>query len=174
MEAIQALEILQGLESDKFELYFAGGVPAYDAGDYGIHLQEYVASAKLEKQVHFLGNVKNITELRRKMDLELVCSWCETFGRVTVEAMCAKLPVIGSNTGGTSEIIVEGQTGLLYELHNVKQLAQLISWCAEHPIEASQMAEKGYQRVKEHFAIETVVQKIYSVILEVTEENNEV
>lgn len=43
----------------------------------------------------------------------LMCSECEAFGRVTVEAMRAGLPVCGTDSGGTPEIIEPGVTGLL-------------------------------------------------------------
>lgn len=173
LEAIQALEILNKRKPDSFELYLAGSIPQYDAGNYGLQLQNYIATANLEKYVHFLGDVQDISGLRREMDIELVCSWCETFGRVTVEAMFAKIPVIGSNAGGTPEIIVDKQTGLLYTPHNAKHLAEMILWCTEHPTEVSEMADKGYQRAKDHFTIEAAVQKIFSVISEVLEEERE-
>lgn len=172
LEAIQALQILQKTHPDMFELYFAGSIPQYDAGNYGKQLQRYISEAGLENNVHFLGDVQNISELRRGMDLELVCSWCETFGRVTVEAMFARLPVVGSNAGGTPEIIIDGDTGLLYTPHNAKQLAEQILWCAEHPNQMSRMAEKGYQRAKEQFTIEVAVRNIYTVISEVMKEES--
>ena len=173
LEAIQALEILHRHKPDGFELYFAGSIPEYDAGNYELQLKNYIAAAGLEKHVHFLGDVQNISELRQEIDIELVCSWCETFGRVTVEAMFAKIPVIGSNAGGTPEIIVDKQTGLLYSPHDAEQLAELILWCTDHPAEVAEMVEKGYQRAKDHFAIEAAVRKIYSVISEVIEEERE-
>lgn len=43
----------------------------------------------------------------------LMCSHCEGFGRVTVEAMRAGLPVCGTNAGATPEIIDPGVNGLL-------------------------------------------------------------
>lgn len=173
LEAIQALEILHRSNPGRFELYLAGSIPQYDAGNYGVQLQNYIATAGIENQVHFLGDVQNISELRRGIDIELVCSWCETFGRVTVEAMFAKIPVIGSNAGGTPEIIVDKQTGLLYSPHDAEHLAELILWCTEHPIEVSKMVEKGYQRAKDNFTIEATVRKIFSVISEVIEEERE-
>lgn len=38
----------------------------------------------------------------------------ENFGRVTTEAMAFRLPVLGTNLGGTPEIVVDGVTGLLH------------------------------------------------------------
>ena len=44
-----------------------------------------------------------------------MCSKFEAMGRVTVESMCCKTPVIGRNSGGTSELIIHNKTGLLYD-----------------------------------------------------------
>jgi glycosyltransferase involved in cell wall biosynthesis len=52
-----------------------------------------------------------------------MCSQCEAFGRVTVEAMRAGLPVCGTKTGGTPEIIDSGVNGLLSPAGDAKALA---------------------------------------------------
>jgi glycosyltransferase involved in cell wall biosynthesis len=52
-----------------------------------------------------------------------MCSQCEAFGRVTVEAMRAGLPVCGTNSGGTPEIIEPGVAGLLSPAGDAKALA---------------------------------------------------
>jgi glycosyltransferase involved in cell wall biosynthesis len=53
----------------------------------------------------------------------LMCSQSEAFGRVTVEAMRAGLPVCGTNSGGTPEIIEPGVAGLLSPAKDAKALA---------------------------------------------------
>jgi glycosyltransferase involved in cell wall biosynthesis len=52
-----------------------------------------------------------------------MCSECEAFGRVTVEAMRAGLPVCGTNAGGTPEIIDPGVNGLLSPAGDANALA---------------------------------------------------
>jgi glycosyltransferase involved in cell wall biosynthesis len=54
----------------------------------------------------------------------LMCSKCEAFGRVTVEAMNAGLPVCGTNAGGTPEIISPGVNGLLSPAGDASALAE--------------------------------------------------
>ena len=53
----------------------------------------------------------------------LMCSQSEAFGRVTVEAMRAGLPVCGTNSGGTPEIITPGVNGLLSPTGDASALA---------------------------------------------------
>jgi glycosyltransferase involved in cell wall biosynthesis len=65
-------------------------------------------------------------------DVALMCSGCEAFGRVTVEAMKFGKPVIGSRAGGTRELIRDGWNGLLYEPGNPEDLAAKISRLSDH------------------------------------------
>ena len=53
----------------------------------------------------------------------LMCSQREAFGRVTVEAMRAGLPVCGTDSGGTQEIIEQGVTGFLSPAGDARALA---------------------------------------------------
>ena len=53
----------------------------------------------LNNNINMLGQVRNLPEIRKNNDIELVCSKSEAFGRVTIEAMMSMMPVIGANTG---------------------------------------------------------------------------
>lgn len=165
-DAIRALEILhkQGL---KMSLYFAGDVPSYEGNAYYNELCEQIETAGLKQYVHFLGEVEDMIKLRSTMDLELVCAWCEAFGRVTVEAMRAGLPVVGTNAGGTPEIILEGQTGLLYTPCDAEELATRIREIYENPQEARMFGEKGRKRALDQFSMERCAENVYRVITEV-------
>lgn len=58
------------------------------------------------------------------MDTVVVPSRFEGFGLTAVEAMASSLPVIASRTGGLGEIVCHGESGLLFENGNVKELEQ--------------------------------------------------
>lgn len=117
----------------------------------------------IEKNIHFLGRVENMANLRRKMDVELVCSRAEAFGRVTVEAMMSELPVIGSKSGGTSELIVDGETGFLFENGNVLQLAKKITYLYENRVLARDMGRRAYSHAVNNYAIDKCVKEIEKV-----------
>jgi glycosyltransferase involved in cell wall biosynthesis len=77
----------------------------------------------------------------------------ECFGRVTIEAMTFKLPVLGTNGGGTPEIVEEGVTGLLHPLgiDGQQQLAKNILSLIDDRARAKAMGEAGSIRVQEQF-----------------------
>lgn len=76
-------------------------------------------------------------------DVALMCSGCEAFGRVTVEAMKFGKPVIGSNAGGTRELIRDGWNGLLYEPGNSEDLAAKISMLSDDRELLAQMGDNA-------------------------------
>ena len=77
----------------------------------------------------------------------------ENFGRVTIEAMTFRLPVLGTNGGGTPEIIEDGATGLLHPLGVDGQycLGENILTLMKNRERAKAMGEAGYIRVLEKF-----------------------
>ena len=89
-------------------------------------LKEALKNVSNKKCIKVLGQVSNLYELRKKIDIELVCSKSEAFGRVTLEAMLHQIPVIGARAGGTAELLCDNETGLLYELYNYKELSDKI------------------------------------------------
>ncbi|KAK4754005.1 hypothetical protein SAY87_002109 [Trapa incisa] len=77
----------------------------------------------------------------------------ETFGRVTIEAMAFGLPVLGTDAGGTKEIVGHNETGLLHPPGHpgVKQLAQNIQYFLRNPSERERMGMKGRKKVEEMY-----------------------
>lgn len=89
-------------------------------------------------------------------------TWKEQFGRVLIEAMACKVPVIGSSSGAIPEVI--GDAGLIFEEKNADALASKIESLRSNEDLRQELAEKGYQRVLKNFAFERIVEetdKIY-------------
>src|SRR5690606_6596919 len=57
------------------------------------------------------------------MDVGIICSRFEAFGRVTVEYMYNRLVVVGSSSGATSELIGSNDKGYLYQLGDIEDFA---------------------------------------------------
>jgi glycosyltransferase involved in cell wall biosynthesis len=83
------------------------------ARDLGIHAR-----------VHFLGKQERVNELLPLADLLLMPSQLESFGLAALEAMACKVPSIATRVGGVPELIDDGETGLLYQVGDVKAMAE--------------------------------------------------
>ncbi len=77
----------------------------------------------VEDLVSIHGPTLDVGQYWEAAHVGLMCSQSEAFGRVTVEAMRAGLPVCGTDSGGTPEIIVPGVNGLLSPAGDAHALA---------------------------------------------------
>lgn len=57
----------------------------------------------------------------------------ENFPRTLVEAFACGLPVIASRLGAIAELVVDGETGLLFEPGNAADLAEKLRWARDNP-----------------------------------------
>jgi glycosyltransferase involved in cell wall biosynthesis len=73
--------------------------------------------------LHFHGATDDVGRYRSNAHIALMCSKSEAFGRVTVEAMRAGLPVCATDSGGTPEIVIPGVNGLLSDSGDSDALA---------------------------------------------------
>lgn len=155
-EAVRAVALLVRKGFRKMHLSIAG------PGDTG-YLEKLIAQEKLEDYVSVLGVVEDMPALRRKMDVELVCSVCEGFGRVTVEAMMSSNPVIGSDTGGTPELIQNGQNGYLYKKGQVEDLAEKMEIFMNNPEQIRIKGNVAYSNSAEKFTVKRNAQEIEQI-----------
>ncbi|CUO42908.1 glycosyltransferase family 4 protein [Clostridium disporicum] len=138
-----------------------------DENNYENKLKELVSKLHLEKNVKFLGFLNSLDKIREDMDLELVCSKKEAFGRVTVEAMMNMNPVIGADTGATVELIKEGYNGLLYRENDEIDLANKIKVLIDDPILRKKIGERGKKFAEENFTSEINACRIYNLYREI-------
>lgn len=95
--------------------------------------------------VRFLGKQEAVEELLAIADVFLLPSESESFGLAALEAMACEVPVVSSNAGGIPEVNINGQTGFLLEVGDVKGMA-------EKTLELLQDEEKLQQFKRNAFA----------------------
>jgi glycosyltransferase involved in cell wall biosynthesis len=127
----------------------------------------YLASLPLRDhpRVHFLGQQADVPAIMKALDLLLVPSRHEGMGQVTVEAMAARLPVIGTRAGGIPEVVVDGETGLLFEGESAEDLLRCIRLLAGDANLRWRMGQAGRARVEAHYDRATQHRKILELCL---------
>jgi glycosyltransferase involved in cell wall biosynthesis len=120
-EAVRALALLRDLEPPA-SLTLAG--PARQG--YLARLRAAIAAVAVGDRVKIVPEYVPSAQFLATADVVLVCSHQEAFGRVTVEAMKAGRVVVGARSGGTAELIRDGETGLLYDPGKAEDLAAKI------------------------------------------------
>ncbi|KAF2290770.1 hypothetical protein GH714_015379 [Hevea brasiliensis] len=104
-------------------------------------LRNFVMQKKIQDRVHFVNKTLTVAPYLAAVDVLVQNSQArgECFGRITIEAMAFQLPVLkhsfqGTAAGGTTEIVVDGTTGLLHPVgkDGVTPLAKNIVKLATH------------------------------------------
>ena len=164
-DSIQAIGILKSRGINNIVLHIAGSPHIEDGERYDCFLKrELIAKLGITEQVIFEGEVKDMAKLRFGMDVELMCSIAEPFGRTTVEGMQAGLVVIGANTGATPEIITDFRNGLLYSQGNPKDLADKIELIYNDVQLGKSLSQQAIAFTKTHFTMDKNVKEIDNVL----------
>lgn len=116
----------------------------------------------------FLGKQDAIEEILSVADLFIMPSKSESFGLAALEAMACKVPVISSNAGGLPELNVDGVTGFLSNVGDVKDMAEKAIYILEDAARLTQFKENALKRAKEFdlHSILPVYENYYKEIIE--------
>ena len=89
-------------------------------------LEDMVRKEKIEKQVQLVGFQDDVTSWLSVMDMFVLPSLMEGSPMALLEAMAHGLPVVASRVGGIPAIIRSGQSGILTQAGNARDIAQAI------------------------------------------------
>ena len=93
-------------------------------GPERIQAEQLCRKLNISDRVKFMGKLKSVEEFMSISDLFLLPSETESFGLVALEAMASKVAIISTNSGGLSEVNIDGVTGYLSEVGDVKQMSE--------------------------------------------------
>jgi glycosyltransferase involved in cell wall biosynthesis len=140
------------------------GAALFGEEDYTRHLHVLTGELGLEDAVEFTGFRTDVPQLVESMDILVHASILpEPFGQVVIEGMAAGKPVIATDGGGVTEIMVHGVTGLLVKMGDEKEMADAILQLLNDPALAQRMGEAGSRRVIDHFTIQRTADRVQSV-----------
>ncbi len=108
-------------------------------------VQQHIATTHLEDRVHMMGYRKDVPNLLAGSDIFALATEQEASGTVYVEAQMSGLPVVGTDVGGVSEMLRNGETGTLVPLHDATALTQALDDLIRDPAKRRQMSEAAHK-----------------------------
>jgi glycosyltransferase involved in cell wall biosynthesis len=109
----------------------------------------------LGDRIHFTGSRTDIPDVMRSIDVLVVPSLNEGFGRVIVEANAVGVPAVGADAAGIPEVIEHGVTGYLVPPRDAQAMASVVErLLADEPLRR-QLRQTLPQHVRARFSPET-------------------
>ncbi|MBN1475324.1 glycosyltransferase family 4 protein [Candidatus Sumerlaeota bacterium] len=122
--AIEAFELIAE-QFPSARLLLVGDPGPSDAG-YRDEIERRITQRDLGRHVRLLPFQEDIAAVYAALDVNLLISGTEGFGRVIIEAAALGIPTIGTRVGGIPEVIREGETGLLIPPDDPTALAEAL------------------------------------------------
>lgn len=140
-------------------------------GDLRCSLESLITSLGFEGDVELLGAVPSdqICQLLHDSDVFALtgvtssCGGVEGQGVVVIEAQATGLPVVTCNSGGLSDGILDGETGLLCSPKNVDDIVRALQRYLDNPELRLCHGQRARKFVEEKFSIETMLDSFEAV-----------
>jgi glycosyltransferase involved in cell wall biosynthesis len=149
-EFVRASVEIRNQLSDSVKFVIVGGY-SYGEELYFHKIQKITRTLLPKEDVIFTGFRKDIPQLMTTFDVLAFPSHEESLGNILLEAMAMNVPLVACNSGGVSDIVINGETGILVSPKDVSALADAILYLIRNPRLVQKFIRSGRQRVKKHF-----------------------
>ncbi|GAB4297194.1 MAG: hypothetical protein Kow0098_21190 [Ignavibacteriaceae bacterium] len=133
------------------------GIPAENQGE----VIEFARSFGIDKnRIIMPGFIDNIYDYYNAMDIFIIPSRSEGFSLALLEAAASGLPLIASDIPGNNELVINGETGLLFDLNKENDLKQKIDYLISHKEEAVNLGKNAKKYTIENFSPDVYSKKL--------------
>ena len=133
-------------------------------GELQTRLQKLVQEEKLENHILFTGFLPQAARYMKAFDCFILSSIQEAFGRVLLEAMIAKLPIIATEVNGIPEVLAN--VGYLVQAKDITGLSEAMKKIVQtSEQEKINQGEQAYQRVLQYYSIPIFIKDFWQLPL---------
>lgn len=122
-----------------------------------------------ESRVHFVDYTEQPEAYMASADIFCLPSYREGFGTVIIEAAATGLPAVASNIYGIRDAVQDGETGLLFEAHDVEGLTRCLSTLITDPCTRKSMGTCARDRALRSFGKELLTSELISFYQDIFE-----
>jgi glycosyltransferase involved in cell wall biosynthesis len=127
--------------------------------DYIEKLKMRIRELNLDEHVVFTGYTIKAHQFMLHSDVMVIPSVAEGFGLVFLEALNAKIPVVGFDVPATNEIISHNKSGVLVKPYDTQLLGQAIVSLLSDREKAARFTAAGYQELVDYFTLDRMVEQ---------------
>jgi glycosyltransferase involved in cell wall biosynthesis len=132
---------------------FTDSATRYDNESYVAELKALAAALGVGEWISWLGEREDVPQLIGALDLLLLPSWEEPFGRAVLEGMALGVPVLATDRGGPAEILEGGRGGLLLPPREPDAWASAAAALARDPARRTRIGDEGRRRAVSEFGL---------------------
>ena len=142
---------------------FVASSTRFDNEAYVRGLRTLAEERGVADRVIWLGEREDVAELIGALDVLLLPSWEEPFGRAVIEAMALEVPVLATRVGGPAEILAGGEGGILLPPREPAAWIRAAAELAADPALRASLGRRGRVRVERDFTLSGHVESMLEV-----------
>ncbi len=123
-------------------------------------IEEQAARLGVGDRVHLLGARDDAALIAAGFDVAILASLHEGLPNSVLEAMAMGAPVVATAVGGTTELVIDGDTGFLAPPADADALARRILDALRDPDRSARMAAQGRQRALSLFSMRRMIESV--------------
>lgn len=138
-------------------------------GDGSLRPEYERLAQPLSSNIIFTGWRKDIPQLMKMANIFVLPSLSEGAPNVIMEASASGLPVIATNVGEISQLVADGETGILVKPKDANALVKVIERLIDNPLLAKKMGEAGRRRMEQNYSWEIIcgkLEKAYQAVID--------
>ncbi len=151
-------------KNTQIELLIVGESTKNEGTEYEDYLKKLVRDLNLGEKVSFRPFMDEVGVFFKAIDLFVLPSEGETYGMVTLEAMAMGVPVIATNTGGTPEILKNGDLGTLFSPEDEAEFSDKVIELFDNPHIMKEKANRAIQEVEMNYTHDRECEQIEALL----------
>jgi L-malate glycosyltransferase len=171
------IEVAKKIKSERedIEIWVIGGAQSVQREEFAAAWQEEKLTdiIKWFPVIPYQQMPHVYAKIRQSGGCTLATTKSESFGNTFIESMTCGVPVVASRMMPVTELVVDGETGLLYRGQNVDDAVNQIYGIINHPDRYQQMSQAAINRVQQNFSIQTVADAYVDLLKKIVQKDVE-
>lgn len=147
---------------DSFFLIIGGEFGETDKGRTN-ELKEMVKNLGIDEYIEFAGFMSNTSDIIRAFDIGVAVTEKEACSRAIIEVMASGKPIVAFDTGGNSELIKHGVTGVLVKFGDTQRFSDAVVSLLKNEAKRSEMGMNARKRAEKYFNVKINCRKTESI-----------